>query len=69
MDEKVENCAPPEGTVTLSDNLSARPGQDAKIMDRSDFEIIAVSDCEAYFNGSMKYLRKVQGEGTITSEN
>ena len=48
VDEKIENCAP--------------LGQDAKVFDMSNLEIIAVSDYEAYINGSVKFLKKVDGK-------
>ena len=48
MDEKIENCAPPD--------------QDAKALDTSNFELIAVTDYESYINGSIKFLKKLDGK-------
>ena len=48
IDEKIENCAPPD--------------QDAKVFDSSNVEFIAVADYEAYVNGSVKFLRKVESK-------
>ena len=48
VDEKIENCAPPD--------------QDAKAFDLSKYEFIAVTDYEGYVNGSVKFLRKIDGK-------
>ena len=44
MDEKIENCAPPE--------------TDAKAFDYSNFEFIAMSDTDVYMNGTIRMARK-----------
>ena len=48
VDEKIENCAPPD--------------QDAKLFDFSNFELIAVTDYETLINGSIKFLKKLDGK-------
>ena len=48
IDEKIENCALPD--------------QDAKVLDMSNVEFIAVTDYEGYVNGSIKFLKKVYGK-------
>jgi hypothetical protein len=43
VSETIENCAP--------------KGQDAKALDKSNFEVISESDTEFFFNGSIKIMR------------
>jgi hypothetical protein len=47
VDENIENCAPPE--------------KDAKAIDISKFEFIALTDLDVFINGSIKFLKPMEG--------